>query len=106
MKSNEQKNAAGSPDIIRCWRCGAEFASIEGIKIAHGMVFQKVRCPVCCNDIRSMRPYTVAHGAAFAVALGTLLSGSGIKPVSVGDGYALYSPAAKRGGEQASGRHE
>ncbi len=95
MRSKESKNAAGktkNPEIIRCWRCGAEFASIEGIKIMDGMILQKARCPVCRNDVRSMRPYTVAHGIAFSVGVGIVLAGSGMKPVAFGKGTALYSP--------------
>ena len=94
MKSQKSKKAAEKvlpADIMCCGRCGAKFASIEGIKIMDGMILQKARCPVCGYDIRSLRHYTAAHGAAFAVALGALLSGSGMKPAAVGEGYALYS---------------
>ncbi len=93
-------------DVIMCPRCGARFTSIEGLRIEPGMLEQRARCPVCRNEVHSVRQFTVKHGTAFAVGVGIVLAGSGIKPASFGDGYALYSPAAKRGGEQANGRRE
>lgn len=94
MKSQKSKKAAEKvlpADIMCCGRCGAKFASIEGIKIMDGMILQKAQCPVCRNDVRSMRPYTVAHGIAFSVGVGIVLAGSGMKPVKFGKGTALYS---------------
>jgi len=109
MKNEKSKQAVEKihpADIIMCPRCGTRFTSIEGLRIEPGMLEQRARCPVCRNEVHSVRQFTVKHGTAFAVGVGIVLAGSGIKPASFGDGYALYSPAAKRGGEQANGRRE
>ena len=99
MKSKRSKKSVEKKlpaDIITCPRCGARFISIEGLRFEPGMLEQRARCPVCRNEVHSVRQFTVAHGTAFAVGVGIVLAGSGIKPVSFGEGHALYSTEQKR----------